>query len=435
MRREAASALLTGLYAIRREINRTLEWLAEETVGAQCTYLRDEPRVCVFGTEGGIWAEVENEANGVRASTIVAYQQARDFSRFLNEEQVAALRNERDQAAMARNDAIERMRTDFLERVKEIRYGQEIRDQRLQEIANEAARMAWIQFAVSIVQDQVTLLVEEAVEDATEQMAAQASNEAGGDSGTRQGLTMIVLESQEGETSGGGSVSQIGGVVQQSSSGSTGGLKANKTVLVAMVPKQSERQAGGSGITNNFAESVYGSLSGMNNMQKLALWLPEVPRDTTNILAGVGDGMTLGVTRHVRNWVGLSAEVDTESGMYRNGTLIGFLGPGAGTLKIGKQLITTGKFQKKFGNFSVLMKAGHGQRSQGISLIHHGSKGRSGRLVGFDVVTKLKGPGDLASKLPHINVGRFTAHLPWEPRWLVPAVITTQLERDSAKQR
>ena len=442
MRRNAASALLTGLYAVREEVNRTLAWLAKETVGAQCTYLRDEPRVCLFedeGTEGesseaggnlpGTRPGEGSASGGTEAVGFAAYRMAREWSQRLNEEQVAGLRYERAQAAMTRNVAIGRMRSALLEQSREISRGHELNDQRLREVAAEIARMVWVRMAVSAVQDQVT----ELIENAADQMVARV-REGEDSGGGPSGWTMIVLEPQEegtGATGNGGGAGQIGRASGQGRSGGDGVLRTRETVLMAMFPERSEGQTGESGLTNNYAESVYGQMSGLNSAQQLALWLPEVPPRLTNTLAGVGDGVTLGVTRRVRDWVGLSVEVDTRSGAYRNGTLIGLLGPGAagaraglGALKIGKQLIRTGKFQKKLGDYSVLMRAGHGQRTQGISLIYHGSKGRSGRLLGLDLVTRFRGGGSIASKLPHINIGTLRAHLPWEPAWLVPAAIT-----------
>jgi len=119
MRLEAAKTLLMGLYAIRSELNRTLEWLAAETIQADCTFWRDEPRVCVFGEEtGSAEVRVASDRPSVEATeprrTFDAYQMARDWSATLNEEQVGALRYDRARAAQARAKAIGRMHTDLV---------------------------------------------------------------------------------------------------------------------------------------------------------------------------------------------------------------------------------------------------------------------------------------------------------------------------------
>ena len=63
MRREIIASMLTMLYTIRNEVNKTLEWLAEETTGAQCLFFRDEPRVCVFfEDESAVTEEVSQES-------------------------------------------------------------------------------------------------------------------------------------------------------------------------------------------------------------------------------------------------------------------------------------------------------------------------------------------------------------------------------------
>ena len=79
----------------------------------------------------------------------------------------------------------------------------------------------------------------------------------------------------------------------------------------------------------------------------------------------------------------------------------------------------------RLGNYSLTLRIGHSQRTQGLSIINHALKGRNGRIIGFDVPTNFRGPGSVASKLPHVNVIGIKAHLPWEPSWLIPAVVGT----------
>ena len=83
-------------------------------------------------------------------------------------------------------------------------------------------------------------------------------------------------------------------------------------------------------ITDNYGESAYGFHQGLSAMRKFALWLPLVPEGVTNFSAGIGDGITIGLTRHVRKWTGLSAEVDTATQTYTNGTLVGMVSLGGG---------------------------------------------------------------------------------------------------------
>lgn len=430
---EAAKILLIELYAIRREVNRTLEWLAAETRQAECTYWRDEPRVCVFSDDtgsAGILAAAERtgvEDIGMR-STVGAYRKARDWDEMLNQEQVGPLRYNRDRAAKIRARAIDRMYADLNNQVNDIQYAWAFNDQHLRDVSAEAAQMAWVRLAVSVVQDQVVWMIESAVEEAI--TAALDDGESITD--IAKEWTVVALEepSQEpgdnDKSNGTGAGDDLGAASIPASS-------ANQTALITMAPQHMEDMQVEGVIAPSYSDSVYGYKSRLSNTQRLALWLPEIAPEVADTLAGVGDGMTLGITRRVREWVGISAEVDTESGEYHSGTLIGILTPGAagaklagtGAAKAVSQLIRTGKASQKFGNYSVLMKAGHGQRTQGISLIRHSAKGESGRVLSFDVVTKLKGPGSLASKLPHMHIGKYSAHLPWEPSWLVPAVITS----------
>ena len=431
MRLEAAKALLLGLYAIRSEVNRTLEWLAAETRQADCTYWHDEPRVCVFGDEtGSAESRTRAEDAGIGATeprpAISAYQVARDWSARLNQEQVGALRLERARAAQARVNAIGRMRAHLVDDVNGIRRAQALDDQHLRDVAAEAARMSWVRLAVSVVQDQVIELVEAA---ARESITAALTDEEMSSEIAKE-WTAVVLEAplqpadkDQADSSGAGDSPGFATIPASFE---------NRTALIAMAPQHTEAVPSQRAIATGYADSVYGHKSGLSKVQRLALWLPEIDPEIADTLAGAGDGMTLGVTRHVRRWVGLSAEVDTTSGQYRAGTLIGVLAPGAAGVKAGtgaarafSQLIRTGKARQKIGSYSVLMKAGHGQRTQGISLIRHSAKGESGRVLSFDVVTKFKGPGSLASKLPHMHIGKFKAHLPWEPPWLIPAAITT----------
>ena len=432
-RLEAAKIMLIELYSIRREVNRTLEWLAAETRQAECTYWRDEPRVCVFGEETGS-AEIPaaSERTGVKAietrSTVGTYQKARDWDEMLNQEQVGPLRYTLDRAAKVRAREINRLHEELNDQVNDIQHAWELNDRHLRDVSTEAARMAWVRLAVSVVQDQVVWMIESATEEAITAVLDDGDTTSGI---SKQWATMVLEEpSQDPEDrdkSDGSGVGDDLGVTSIPTS------SENQTVLIAMTPQHMEDMQTESVISPSYSDSVYGYKSGLSNTQRLALWLPEIAPEVADTLAGVGDGMTLGITRRVREWVGISAEVDTESGEYHSGTLIGILTPGAagaklagtGAAKAVSQLIRTGKASQKFGNYSVLMKAGHGQRTQGISLIRHSAKGESGRVLSFDVVTKLKGPGSLASKLPHMHIGKYSAHLPWEPSWLVPAVITS----------
>ncbi|NKC14391.1 MAG: hypothetical protein GKR94_20085 [Gammaproteobacteria bacterium] len=437
MRFEAAKTLLLGLYAFRSEVNRTLEWLAAETAQADCRYWRDEPRVCVFGDETGR-AELQVDAdeastgadeasNGVTEPrpAIDAYQIARNWSAQLNDEQVGALRHERARAAQARAAAIGRMRGELDAQIAGIRRAQARDGQHLREVAAEATRMAWIRFAVSLVQDQV----EQLVEDTAREAISAALGADGPDSDSDKQWTAVVLEAPpDPAREGAGDASGAG---NDTGSGAVAASDSGRTALIAFAPRVNEGAPSTPAITTDYKQSVYGPKSGLSKTQRLALWLPEVDPKVADFLAGVGDGMTLGITRRVREWVGLSAEIDTASGQYSNGTLIGVLGPGAagvkgitGAAKVVKQLLATGKSSKKVGSYSVLMKVGHGRRTQGLSIIRHSAKEQSGRILSFDVVTKFKGPGSLAGKLPHMHIGRYKAHLPWEPAWLVPAAIT-----------
>ena len=432
IRLEAAKTLLKVLYAIRSEVNRTLEWLAAETIQAECTYWRDEPRVCVFGDETGSTAEARaaTETPRVEATeprpTVSTYQIARDWSVTLNEEQVGALRYDRARAARARARVIGRMHADLVNQVNDIQHADALNDQHLQDVAAEAARMAWVRLAVSVVQDQVADLVEAAAEEAI--TAALSDDESG--SATAKDWNAVVVDHHASRQAS----ARTKGAAETATSrpATIPASTENQPALIAMAPPHTEGAPRESVIANNYAESVYGRKSGLSKTQQLALWLPEINPEFTDTLAGMGDGMTLGITRRVREWVGLSAEVDTTSGEYRGGTLIGWLAPGTagvkagtGVMKVIGQLIRTGEGRVKVGGYSVLMKVGHGQRTQGISLIRHTVKGQNGRLLSFDVVTKFKGSGRLASKLPHLHFGKFSAHLPWEPAWLVPTVIGT----------
>ena len=435
MRFEAAKTVLMALYAIRNEVNRTLEWLAAETMHAECIYWRDEPRVCVFGDEAGS-AEVRTAAEGPGprptgpGSTLGAYQMARDWSASLNEEQVGALRHDRAQAARARVKTIARMRADLDEQLEEIRHAQALNDRHLDDVAVEAARMAWVRLAVSVVQDQVAELVEAAAEEA---ITAALTNDDTSSGPSEAEWTAVLVPAPGGSAGEDRNDESDGDGHSNSDADAAAASKPGQLALIAVAPPSAHGESREGIIANNYAESVYGQASGLSKMQQAALWLPEIDPGVVDALAGMGDGMTLGLTRSVREWAGLSAEVDTTSGEYRGGTLIGWLAPGTagikagpGAMKVIRQLVRTGKGSVKAGGYSMLMKVGHGQRTQGISLIRHTAKGQSGRLLSFDVVTKFKGSGSLASKLPHFHIGKYKAHLPWEPKWLVPAVVGTR---------
>ncbi len=431
MRLEAAKALLMGLYAIRSEVNRTLEWLAAETMQAKCIYWRDEPRICVFSDEIGSAEVRTTTTESLRtdptepSQSVDTYRVVRDWRETLNEEQVSALRYDRASAARVRAKAIGRMSVDLDNQVNEIQNAQALNDKHLRDVAAENARMAWVRFAVSIVQDQITEFIEATAE---EVITAALSTDGGANFDSVKDRTALVVDST-GESTG-------EGLNDGKSSPEAKILKESMGRQLALVDIASQHTDGTPRkgvIANSYAESVYGYKSGLSKTQQVALWLPEIKPEITDAIAGMGDGMTLGLTRHIREWTGLSLEVDTTTGEYRGGTMIGWLTPGTtgikavpGTMKVIQKLIQTGKGNVNLGGgYSVLVKAGHGQRTQGISLIRHTEKGRSNRLFAFDIVTKFKGPGSLASKLPHFHIGRYKAHLPWEPAWLVPTVVGT----------
>ena len=173
-------------------------------------------------------------------------------------------------------------------------------------------------------------------------------------------------------------------------------------------------------------------LSELGPLQRLILRMPEIPEDEANFVTGIGDGMSLGAGRIVRSWAGLSGEVDVESGAYNSGSLIGsVVAGGSGGATIGRIVWTGLKASKrrhqiaKVGKVSFNINLGRNARTQGISIINHGRKGKRGRLFSFDVLTKLGGPGSLAKKLPHFHIGTWKAHLPWEPLWLGPAIVAS----------
>ena len=422
-RLEVAKALLTTLYAIRSEVNRTLEWLAAKTANARCAYHDAEPRVCVFDPNPNTNMELVpieqpilsdrnslDDASTPDVTNVTGINtDAEEWARMLTANRFETLREEQQRFAQDRWKEIARMDRELRDRIEFVIQSQRIHDQHLEEVAKEAAQMAWVQLAVNTVVNQIIELAVDAVNneiaesiqkeaDSASELAVDAAGEATVESARKTAIPAPSVMPSE----------------------TVVGLE-KRTLVVKGSDKTLKRDL----LALQLPADEYGN--GINPLEKLALVMPNVPPKLADFLAGIGDSMTLQITKNIRDWVGLSAEINTESGEYFGGTVVGIIpGGAAGAIKsvqLLKILKETGKASQKIGNLSVLIKAGHKQRTQGISLIYHGSKGMNGRLLAFDVVTNWKDPSSFASKLPHFHIWRFKAHLPWEPPWLIPAYL------------
>ena len=166
MRREISGSLLTTLYAIRAEVNKSLEWLAEETTGAKCTFLRDEPRVCVFPPKlentisaiNALEESTEGTDNGELSPAnlqLGAYETARDFQTIRDTVLVATTRERHAQQRRKFDLVLGTMNSNLNQRANTIAAAQQRNNKHLEDVYREAVRKAWMQFALSVVQDQI----------------------------------------------------------------------------------------------------------------------------------------------------------------------------------------------------------------------------------------------------------------------------------------
>ncbi|MDE0330233.1 MAG: hypothetical protein OXL41_00035 [Nitrospinae bacterium] len=438
MRREIMGSILATLYAIRSEVNKNLEWLAEETTGAKCTFLRDEPRVCVFpptmnnvsaaSTKLDEWsggtARIKTSAS---AKSLQAYQITRKFQKTFDAVRVAATRHRHAQQRMRREQAIGTMKLNLQKRAKTVALAQRNNDRHLDTLAQEAVRKAWMQFALSVVQDQII----DAIETHTEAYLTEIFTGKTPVKEFPNQWTSVAFDVPQTDTTS-SKESSVAETSREAKMVPKKQASGAKRVLVAMVaPSQepSKDTSATKAVTEEIKKTGYGTDDGLSAAQKFALWLPPIPPKATNFAAGLGDGVTIGLTRKVRKWTGLSAEVDTATRAYVNGTLTGTVTLGASSgghaivtaLKAGK----AGAQLLRMGKFSLHMRLAKGPTS-GISIINHAIKRKpGGKILSFDVPTKLGGGGRLIKKLPHFHIrgpkGKWVKlHLPWEPKWLLP---------------
>ena len=425
MRRQIVNSMLVMLYSVRAEVNRTLEWLAEETTGAACRFVRDEPRVCLFDAPSAV-TETPSPAGTDSATELSnrSYRIARDWDDLLDLQKIAEIQRSRDQASAARSRTIDHLGGELSRRTAFLSDMRAKNDRHMEQLAEHAARTAWVSLVFSVFQDQLKRVINRKVTEYFDELSKRrAPDDAASDE--EPSVALLQLPPVSGEQPG------AADALDRSDTATGPPVLAIMNLDVA--------QDGMGGVTSEIAESFYGDGAGLGTGQKVALWLPEIPSGVTDFSAGLGDSISLGLTRMVRKWTSLSAEVDVESGQYRNGTLVGELaisGAALGNvLGVTRNVVRGWRAGAKvhelgrIGNVSLMLRIGQGQRTQGISLINHGAGSGGGRLLAFDVVTNLRGTGSLASRLPHVHIGSFKAHLPWEPAWLIPAtsaVVTTQ---------
>ena len=446
LRRGIAGDLLATLYYIRGEINRTLEWLAETTTGAKCTFLRDEPRVCVFiladGAEGNLqrgsenWFSEGGTATDDSAEELQrrrAFQIARDFQHVPDAVRLAATRERHAQQRWQREESLGNMYKGLQERAAQLEQLRAANDRHMEAVFREATRKAWLQFALSVVQDQIAQAVETRTEvfltALIEEGGTEAASEASDDSWTIAAYQFAELPEATSTVATEEDSTHLGSQrmapeLMQASEGSD-------RYLLSVVPPS---VGGGDSGQTNSTEAVgilgpsYELPTGLTAGQEMALWLPPIPKSLANFSAGLGDSVTLGLTQQVRRWTGLSAEVDISSREYSSGTLTGSVALGGtfggaaakaviSALRAGKAGVVLGRM----GRFSLNLRLGG--RSAGISVLNHAAKGRDGMVTAFHVPTQWGGEGRLIPKLPHFHIGRWKAHLPWEPKWLLPVVV------------
>ena len=453
-RREIIAGLLAVLYGVRAKVNETLEWLADTSVGAKCTFLDDQPRVCVadldslpatagvVGSDAGATPSPASLHGGAPSTLdppggtdpLDPYAVVRRFHHTPDALRVAATHERHAQQRFERAEVLGSLRRELGERSRQLAQAQQRNDDHLADVYREVARKAWIAFALSLVQDQIIDAVEAETEEfltdlflggpTVKSKSAEATIAVVDVSGEIEFRNGSTTEDEEPESPGGSGTGL----------GVSGG-KAPDQVLVAMtIPSDSSdsKGDGSDALARDIEQSSYGAGASLSAGQRLVLWLPPVPKEVGNFAVGVGDGVALGLTRLVRRWTGLSAQVDTDSLSYTNGTLVGsgiLVGKAAkgvlAALKAGK----AGAPIAKMGRFSVLLRLKG--RSPGITVVNHARKGSDGRVFAFHV-PNWRRAGRLATRLPHLHLGAWKAHLPWEPAWLLPAVTALAMKGDTS---
>lgn len=427
MTREIASGTLTGLYAIRQELNRTLEWLAYETTGAECTFLYGQPRVCVFGqgideaaADGNdevVAKRTERDADG--PSLKGAFRWSRDIRDAIDQEALGRARFELGQTKLENVRMVEAMNRDLSHAVERWRDRMDQNDALLEEAARQAVRASYQRFFWSVVEDQVTDWLSSNTTEILEDLL-QSSDDPNGDSEPDYPPDWLVVSTVDGSPHDDG---------------------ADGDLVLAMINPASLIEdavlSGGDAVRgfpddsppvgNAFTEEIGASLYGFDGdrghpswPQRLALWLPPVPKSVEELVVGYGESVSLGMVRRVNEWFGTTAELDRSTGLYKGGSIAGVLtvgGVGGAVLRAGR----AGRYLAKFGTptrFSLFVRLTP-RSSSTISLIKH--KGfLKGRIAAADV--NVLGSGPLATRLPHFHLAGVRAHLPWEPPWLVPAV-------------
>ena len=416
MRREIIAATLSTLYAIRIEVNKTLEWLAEKTTGAQCTYFREDPRVCVFLTANiGKTLKsdsVENPALrkediSVEVRNLGAYQITQKFMNTADSLAVATTQERHARQRLQREQVLGTMNRRLARRADYLGNMQREHNEYLKAVVEQAVRKAWMRFALSIVQDQILAVVEDYTEGVLTDWLGGAP--VGGE--TLDGWEVAILDVL---SKGSGNSKRVSTNVENVE----GLRKAENNVLVAVAPMIATDTSKGS-------QPETGERAQLTPAERFSLKLPPVPPEIKDFSAGLGDNVSLGLTKLVRQWTGLSAEVNMNTRSYRNGTLAGTGAlAGTGVVGLSKVAMTALKAGKagaaltRLGNFSLFMRL-KGSTST-ISIINHAIKGKNSRIIALDVPTNWGGGGRIVTKLPHVHIGRWKAHLPWEPKWLLP---------------
>lgn len=387
LRREIESVVLATLYHVRSELNRTLEWLAMESVEAECTYLRSEPRICVFEGEAVIWPpEPKDEIAEVGGDKSDASQVGRWLIDAVEQDGSIGREFRLRQNIYEREHQVRWLKKGFDERVREVESMEARTDQLLRDATKEAAKKAWVLWVGEFVIQQMESVLQDQIKLALSAQGGGTENPVE----TPDGWTVAVVKPE----------------------GSRVGSAEIPTLVVMEAPRNVQIQ----GFTSKISQSIMApELTELSGMQKLALYLPQVPQGLVNVSAGYGDGFTLGLTKHINKFTGGVAVIDENSREYGYGYLSGYA------------------TQVSIANYKTINKLTRGALRISKKLAQKGSRfmvyaGRTGLSYVRSTATRIGTAGRTARQW-------FRISLPWESRVLVPAVGSLALKGDATKPR
>ena len=446
-RRNIEAIFLATLYFIRGEVNLTLEGLAKEAAGADCTYFLDEPRVCVWDEEQ-LLAEVsspEHTTNKMapQATERTAWRVANDMWEAEDAREAISLGGRRDIARATRASALEHQWRELSKRKKEIEMAYRFDDQHLIALGEQAQRGAYMRLFFGLMIHQIAHWFEAAVD-------AEMSKTADSQSEGSEAEPVAVRNFDEG-------------LLVSNDDESIMALFSDP--LIDSVDWGDDEAMPTTTVTNNAAGTLFDDSSRASPATDIKLYIPDYPTPTyreyalqhaSNWFAGFGESFSLGFTRIVQRWTGGAVVVDRESGAFKEGIMVGRLNLApiaalkAGQIfratwingNAGKRLILLYKRAQDIGGkrkpllsfVARLSRLKDGKfvysNNPTISLVFHNIRTKFARL-GFDPIFRLGHPGRLATRIPHFHVPFSKLHLPWEVPLLTPSTLSLFLHGDT----